>query len=366
MATRTVQFVPERKVFFIDAADAARPAIDVRYEFEWEHIPSYEGLLLTLWSSSLPESQVLRAQADAGQTVGWLCTVSALTSMAHEYATDKYFRKAAGHATQLLLEQEWVQEEIAANPHSGLDALPDGVCVLILKKDLLPEVIANTPRRIIPLLHQYGFTSFPVGDRKPHSCGNLAQANLLVDGQRLRNIKLRPIADEVPFQEFIDSLFRNALAVTQDPAYRFFLYYQVIELLMEVVQKQKTLLFAQDLRNAADDATKLFELKEALGKRTSEQSRLHALFETYTSVPAELLSGLQIESLNFLNTLGRGDDVDSPSKSIYRLRNMLVHNMRRFPAGAATFPPQVNDFLEVIVPHLLISFVVPPEDRVAA
>lgn len=363
MATRLVQFIPERKVFLVEAADAARPAIDIHYEFDWEHIPSHEGLLIPLWSSSLPESQVLRAQTDSGQTVGWLCTVSALTSVAHEYATDKHFRKAAGHATQLLLEQNWVQEEIEKNPHSGLDTLPGGVCVLILKKSMLPEAIAITPGRIVPVLHQYGFTSYPTGNKVPHSCGNFAQTNLLVDGQRLRNIRLRLTSEEVPFQDFIDSLFRGALSVDQDPAYHFFLYYQVIELLMEVVQKQKTLLFAQDLRAAADDATKLFELKEALGKRTSEQSRIAALFETYTSVPSELLTGLQIESLSFLNSLGRAENIDSPSKALYRLRNMLVHNMRRFPAGAAAFPPRVNEYLEVIVPQLLISFEIPLEDR---
>jgi hypothetical protein len=328
----------------------------VAYGYHWTPIPSSEAIFLQLWSSVLPESQVIRLVTTEDKTAGWLCTVSALTSNAHQYFESVFFRAAAGHAMQLLLEDDAVQKVLSKRDSPSIDVFPSGACVLIAKRDLIPNEISSAPERLLPLLHRHTFSPYKFGKEKQRTAGKFATANLTTDGQGIKKLKLKLISDEVPFPDFVNTVLSEPLSQEQDPAYTFFLYYQIIELLMEEVQKYKTLKFAADLQNSANDTTKLYELTQELKDHTSELGRIVSLVHSFTKVPAEELEGLKTECLNLLRKLDRIGKISECGHSLYAVRNMLVHNMRRLSAEALTVMPLINEYLEVVVPHMLLTF----------
>ena len=311
---------------------------------------------MTLWSSALPEAQVIRLVTEEEKTVGWLCTVSALTSTSHEHSESVYFRAAAGHAMQLILEDEAVQHTLLEHDRPSIDVFPSGACVLIAKKDLVPEEISRAPDKLLSILHRHTFSSYAFGKRKMRTAGKHAVANLLNNGQGIKKLKLKTVSDDVPFLNFVNTLLSEPLSEEQDSAYTFFLYYQIIELLMEEVQRHKTLEFAKSLQNSAEDTTRLYELTQKLKDNTSELGRIVALVNSFTTVSSKELEGLKNECLTLLRKLDRGGEINECGHSLYAVRNMLVHNMRRLSIEALAVMPLINEYLEVIVPHMLLTF----------
>jgi hypothetical protein len=247
--------------------------------------------------------------------------------------------------------------EKGSNP--TIDLFPERACVFIALKTLLPPGLRNEPGKLLPQLHQFGFCPYSfIADQNGVS-GKLANSNLIASNAAIQKIRITEISDAVPFFGFIESLLTTSLAQKQDPAYRFFLYYQVIELLMEEVQRHKQVTFIQELNAATGDVTQLYDLIQDLSKQTSEEGRITALFHTYTKVPSTELDGFKTECIAFLDQMGRKKNVNDCGKAIYKVRNMLMHNMRRIPQSAYLSLSVINEYLEVVVPALLITFSLP-------
>jgi hypothetical protein len=333
---------------------------EFQYGFAWAPISSADGYLLPLWSSELAESHIIQLiNSENDRSIGWLCTASALTSIQHEFSESKFFRAAAGHAIQLLLEQNAVQEQLMQIPNPNIDLFPERTCIFIAQKSLIPEPLRIEPIKLLPQLHQYGFSSYDFSGKRTNSAGRLANANLISDGIKIKKLRLKSVSDTVPFLSFIGSLLSKPLSEEQDPPYRFFLYYQILELLMEEVQRNKQVAFVESLKSADGDATLLYELIQKLGEQTSEIARIVSLFHDYVSVASGELSGLKSMCLTFLDHMDRKGDIDDCGKALYKVRNMLIHNMRRITAEAYESLLSINDYLEVVIPSMLLTFTPP-------
>lgn len=335
---------------------------DVPYGYSWTPIPSEEGCLIPLWSSTLSESHVIRltvSSDDGDKTVGWLCTVSALTSSQHDFFNNLHFRHAAGHAVQILLEKLDVQLAVGRAEFRSMEAFPEKACVLISLKSRLPQELRVNPAQLLPQLHQYGFAPHKYGSSRTYTAGKHAIANLSPDGRKITSLKLKRGFSNIEFAGFIENLFANPLADKQDSPYRFFLYYQIIELLMEEVQSHRQASIVQSLNDANGDTTVLYELLQKLNEQTSEKSRIVALFHEYTKVSSEILEGLKTECIAFLKTMDRNGDIENCGRAVYKVRNMLIHNMRRVPVQGMESLNLINEYLEVTVPALLLSFTHP-------
>ncbi|WP_421955929.1 hypothetical protein [Polaromonas sp.] len=369
MASLKVQFNSETNGF--ELIDTTNDTVqqEVVYGYPWTPIPSTDALHLPLWSSALTEAHVIRLtipSTEGEKTVGWLCTVSALTSKTHDYWESPYFRAAAGHAVQVLLEDDAIQQALCKTNNPSLETFPAGACVFISMRSLLPAEISSQPTRLYPLLHMHGFLPYVFGRNSMHSAGAIACGNLLAN-KKIATLKLRLTSNAVPasFLSFVDKLLSQPLSVTQESPYRFFLYYQIIELLMEEVQRQKTLQFALKLQDSGEDATKLYELMQEIKDHTSELGRITALIHSFTNVDAVQLKGLTSECLNFLAKMDRTGTTNSCSTALYAVRNMLIHNMRRISPDALALMPLINEYLEVVVPSMLLSFNSPLQANLA-
>ncbi len=328
----------------------------IAYGFEWTPIPANEAIFIQVWSIALPESQVIRLVNEEDKAVGWLCTVSALTSTAHEFVTSPHFRAGAGHAMQVLLENEAVQTALKKEARPTIDIFPSGACIFIAKKNLISADMSSDPHKILALLHRYGFSQYTFGEKNNRTAGKFATQNLKRDGKEIRKLKLQITSDAVPFLNFVNNLLLEPLSKNQDAAYTFFLYYQIIELLMEEVQRQKTLQFAKNLIESAEDSTKLYALMQNIKDHTSERGRIVALLNEYTNVEHHELDGLKNECLNFLSKLQHKESNNECGSALYNVRNMLIHNMRRISSDAHATMPLINEYLEIVVPKMLLTF----------
>lgn len=362
MSLLIVNFNSTSNNFELLDAEEKNPVAEFTYGYPWEPIPSTDGYMLQLWSSGLAEShviQLINSSEAQEKSIGWLCTASALTSTQHDFSDNKYFRAAAGHAVQMLLEQDSVQAAIAKIDKPTIDIFPERVCIFIVKKSLFSVDFCNHPFKLYPQLHQYSFSPHLFGMQRTYLAGKHAVSNLSPAGIRIKKLRIKSISGSVPFFDFIESLLSESLPTKQDPPYRFFLYYQIIELLMEEVQRHKQMNFVQNLNNANGDPTQLYDLIQTLGEQTNEQARIIALFHYYTKIPSGEIDGLKNECLSFLDHMQRRGDIKDCGKALYKVRNILIHNMRRIPSCAYVSLSLINEYLEVIVPSMLLTFFLP-------
>lgn len=277
----------------------------------------------------------------SNQRIGWIFPIQALKSIQHDYFDNPFFLRYAYIAVCLLLEGIKSQNEISISSEIFLeDFYDDNISLLIIDKTNL-NLIKDFE------LHDYTVSLYKNGYAYSGK-GNL-ESEIILIGKRLNLI---PIADELRGIHYIHKLFENEIPKNQEAFAKFYLYYQIIEIMISVVFEDKFRKFVAELD---EDVSSLFDKRDELGQMIVEKQRVKWLFSNYVRIQREDRNILNDRCKSILrenNKKGTGD----MAENLYAVRCLLVHNMYILSNDSQGMLEELNKcFLEVIM-DMLLSF----------
>ena len=271
--------------------------------------------------------------------IGWIFPIQAIHSNEHSYAENKFFLKYAYIAWCLLLEHLNVEVE-SMNEFDVFKLYNDGICLLILDKDNCEEVDDFEFDKYIIGLFQKGYSLTGKGNLFT----DVIETNIRLNIQR-QSKEL----DDIPY---LIELFKKQIPRETNDISRFYLYYQVIEILISKVFDEEFSKFVDDLREATE---KLFDKREDLGQMSNEKWRVRKLCNEYCSIDTyfkECLNDRCKDVLHYTDCKVYANMEDN----LYQVRCLMVHRMYILDEIAEQKLHSLNNaFLEVII-QLALSY----------
>lgn len=333
-------------------------SILLKYEFpdpQFKISPS-DNIIFKLWANQHAESQIYPVTFDGGSTCGWLLTASAIESaqIPEQYRNDRNFRIAAWAVARYLAEQNKVMfEAIAAGENRYefrlADCIDQELSLLTLYRPMAPAKIVANAALLIPKLLTLGLIPY---------LGEFSKKILrpaFSNDARVLNINTN--IPEHGFQTFYNDLLTRYIPSVDDAAFKFYLYYQIIETMMEDVLVDSAKVVLQDLTSAQGNVVAIRDSLEKYQKISSESARIKKIFSV---LGAEECANLLESCANFLESVDsefkRANHVNEGAAFfIYKVRNQLIHNFRR--AGSNNLQlEQINFDLEDLIPRLIYEF----------
>lgn len=354
-----VTFIPEANAFALHAGLNSEYVCRIAYRFQsFTNDRIEDGLIELFTHPTHAESDVRPVTlASSDQTVGWLCTIGALTSDQHEYAESLHFRRAAFTAAHLLLNSGRYTKAPKVNHDSEMrisDFFDDELSVLILHKPSVETNVGTACAEILPCLHQYGFVPLGTQPLPPMEVGKVASDIFAGSGKKIR---LFPISRDVKFEDFTNQVFRQLLPSAPTPLLRFFIYYQLIETLLARIFNDRQSETIMMMVSVKDNPVKVHPLIEKLKKDATEKKRMCLLFNEYSGADARM-SDLLAVCNEFLAESG-AEKKGIVAEALYEVRNSIFHDLRGIPERAMPFLTAIVEQMGYAVPELLVNFRIP-------
>lgn len=331
----------------------------VNYGYPKGKFSAVDGQILLLFNPDHSESDIrkVRIPGAGNNTVGWLCTIGALNSSAHSYADDKYFRSAAYVAAQLLLQTgEYIQSRSIQHGSTiqFADLFDQDASVLVLHRPSISAHVDITARTLLPCFHQFGFVPFIAGAAQRWQPGVVTRDTFAKAGS---TITVRPIMEAVGFVDFIVRVFDELLPLASDTLLKFFIYYQVVEALLDIIfahRQGDTILGMVTIRN---DPVLLHPMIKKLTEDASENKRMNLLFNEYSGREGVMVD-LCATCNTLLKTLGIKEELLA-ARALYEVRNIIFHNLRKLSPSSTNQMQKIVEQLEWAIPELLLEFRIP-------
>lgn len=306
-----------------------------------------------LIKKDVKESEVVRlCKPNDNDTVGYLLPLLSLESAAHKFANDKNFLRYAFIAIQELFKRcninglmkkiDSTQEEYVIT-----DFLHDEIVICIIYKVMLN---VGDFSKIAPILFKNGYIR--ANSKKP----NELQYNI-TNEEDLKKITLHQISPVITEAPLIDKILHEQFPYERNIAFKFFILYQIIELLMERVYNHFQSKVISELMLHRNDLNKSKEILSTIQDVSSEKRRLKALFTQFIS---------NFENKNALKTACYGVNqrlIDSDIKDnkdfveyFYPIRNYIVHNYRKFPENELSSLNTILDYFIDALPSMLSTY----------
>jgi hypothetical protein len=301
-------------------------------------IAKYKVALFT--HRNWPESRILNLYIEE-QRAGLLFSLQALASEQSVLPSRTSWNEAGFIALQKIClgEHDYGPVELPV-PKSDLSVVTeifsDDTIVLILDEGSCLQVIPweayqTLIERCLPSLAKYGFYRLD-SDSKP---GDFRANALAVESKQVA-LTLRPYSPELPPDAvlFFDNMIIRSAQREQNPAFRLFLGYQLIEMLMAD-------LLGHIVRDFASDALKtistveLMDLKDELTADIKDKDRIGRVFNANRGPDTNGAFGELHRSCDaILNSLRASESKRaSASKNVetalYAVRNQIVHSYSR-------------------------------------
>lgn len=273
--------------------------------------------------------------------IGWMFPIQALISLEHDYVDNEYFLNYAIVAYEkLLIECSNLTEKIPEYREDGNYTLQDfynieNTHVLILSKHQTSQISDFGIDNYIPSLYQKGYL-FKNGNNIKN-----------IDGGEVR-LNLKKISAEIKNDTFIKYLFTEILVDNNHHLIKFYMLYQVIELLIEKIFNKELKLMLDQL---SKEEKNLFQVKDDLGKLSKESDRIVKLFNTYTRQNGSK-SQLLILCNKFLVRAKR-DKKKNAAEALYSVRNVFVHEYRSIDTADINLINDINDVFESVIIEVL-------------
>ena len=272
--------------------------------------------------------------------IGWIFPIQAIHSIEHKEAGNDHFLKYAYVAWQYLLSS--CEDEIDDFDQFDLfEKYPESANLLVLDKGNCRNENFDYENYVISL-YDYGYAE--AGE------GNLYTPDKNPDIA----INLKPISSDIGDATYINLLFKRQIPLESNPVTRFYIYYQLIEILITKVFDNLFIDFVSKLRVSSEN---LFDQKEDLNKYSNEKYRLTRLCNDYSKIEdTALINELKekcIELLEYTNSKKTGDQMP---ESLYYVRCLLVHRMYVLDKDSEETLEKIDDlFLELCI-KLLLTF----------
>lgn len=293
-------------------------------------------------------------EKDANIRVGWIFPIQSLVSNEHNYKDNVHFLRYAYVAFLKLL--------INAENHKihTPDSNPDGVYELtdFYGDDLIILTLCDAKwksinnfniENYIISLYEYGYYSCEPIDTIKQLPGR--SAFLPVDGVK---ILLQKIAPGLEKDVYLSRLFKSLLKTEEHPLIRFYLLYQVIELIIERILEKD---FRALINNFSTSLNKkVFELKDEIAKVTSEKERISKLVHSMSGhMDANCKTNLQLCCNDLLSSFGE-DHKSDLALSLYAARGSIVHRFRSLPESDIQKIESINREFEAILIDILLNY----------
>jgi len=162
---------------------------------------------------------------------------------------------------------------------------------------------------------------------------------------------------DLGFDDFIEQVFSRLLPSADTPLLGFFLYYQLIEMMMAKVFAHRQSCTIEEMQSVKGDPFRIRPLFDRLKEDMAEKKRIKLLFGDYTGVSRDAVELMEFCN-GFLRACGVGEEC-SPEAALYQVRNVIFHGMRAVPVAAFDSLNEIVGQLAIIVPELLIAFSLP-------
>lgn len=295
------------------------------------------------YNESICENDIYQVYADKNR-IGWIFPIQALLSSDHDYAEDKYFLKYAYVATWLLLSDINQVDQLDSPSEFVLeDYVDDKRCIFVLDHENISKIENFQLSDYTVEFFKYGYEYKGKGNFNPSSI------------RGTRRLNLHPLAKEIRGNNSINDLFTDQFLLASNSVVRFYICYQIIELLISKVFEDKFQLIVKKLSKNPEE---LFDLREDLSKITAEKERVKCLFEEYTVCETSDKSEIEIACKKFLELNGKRC-AESYYYDLYSVRCMLVHKLYAVNKESQKYLEDINNFLLNMVIDMLISFHLP-------
>jgi hypothetical protein len=258
--------------------------------------------------------------------VGWCFPVQALNSVEHSFTENPFFLRYATVAARIILSRKWDGYlDYKAKPNdfdrelSVADFFHPSSSIFVVSLEATNGECQSI-RKWLPDFALYGYVACDL------SSIDKIQDNLLdIEGRKL---KIDSVSSDLEGEDFALTVLCEDLPFESNPVLRFFLVYQIFELLMERIMRAENKRLIDDLILNSRDALKVKSLLIKINEGVKEEKRINLLNSKYT--PSKVPSGEVSSSIDEF-FIEAGIDLDketSISSKIYYLRNTLFHGYR--------------------------------------
>lgn len=314
------------------------PVLKLDQEYD-THNFSY--ILLSNDSPSCTENSIYQVYIGK-QRIGWIFPIQALLSEEHDYSTNKYFLKYAFVASCLLLENIKEDDNRETPNHFLLEDYYDAKkSILVIDKENTEKLDSFSIDNYIVGLYKYGYAF--------NGKGNIFAELPTIEQRRLT---LKAVSPELTMNPNINYLFREQLPTADNEVIRFYLCYQIIELLIAVVFEDQ---FQHILAKINTDTEQLFDQRDLLTKIVGEKHRVKLLFSNYVSCETSHHTDLDMACKKLL-LLNKKDTSEKYYENLYSVRCLLVHRLYSLASDSYRILQDINRPFLNLVMDILFSF----------
>lgn len=306
-----------------------------------------------LLKKDVKESEVIRlCMPNNNETVGYLLPLISLESNEHIYAKDRYFLRYSYITIQEILQRcnmTSVMKKIDINQTAFKlsDFFNDEMVICIIYKNMLN---IGDFSKIAPVLFKHGFIR--VNAKKPNELMYKIKTN--EEPTKITLHQVNPIIVEAPL---IDKILHEQFPYEKNIAFKFFILYQIIELLMERVYNYFQSKIINELLIHRENIHKSKEILGEIQDVSSEKRRLKSLFSTFITNfdnKNELKDACFILNQRVID--GNIKDGKDFVEYFYPIRNYIVHNYRNFPDAELNNLDLILDYFIDSIPSILSQY----------
>ena len=318
-----------------------------------EEYPPERYTVLILFHNELPENYIFQVyEKKLNRRIGWIFPLQALLSNSHNFANDLHFLRIAYPAFVNLISSESITPHKVPKLKDDLcmeDFFSDDSVILILDNEKLKEIDNFKIENYIPNLYKYGY--FMQSNKIKLNRKVLDEFLDEVGSTSIRKrINLSPISTSLKEDTFIYQLFKEQLGDEDHFVMRFYLLYQIVELLIRKVFIDQ---FNKKIVSITPSNEDLFELNKKLQEMTDEKFRINLLLHQYVQIISPELEELLVTFLQV--TVDKRKNYNL-AYLLYRVRTFLVHEYRKITPEQKTLMEEINFYFERIIIDLLINY----------
>lgn len=320
------------------------PVLKVDTEYETEN---FEIVLFQNDRNDYSENsiyQVYVPDKEDRKRIGWIFPIQALESLEHSCAQNEFFLKYAYIALYKLFEIDNTVYEGKYDDRLKLsDLFKMNETVLVIDKYNTAEIEGFNFEEYLVSLYSFGYSLT--------GKGNLFDSCNHVEGNRLN---LKRISNQVQGKDYIVAMFKDLIPNTSDNISRFYICYQIVEILIAAVFNIEFQEFVNVIASLGVEAD-LFSKKDELLEKTNERTRVRKLVNNYSVIDSYSKAVLKERCDEFLKLYGACVPDDAAS-SLYDVRCMLVHRCYMINSEGNELLAQINDIFYSIAIQMLTSF----------
>lgn len=267
--------------------------------------------------------------------LGWIFPIQALLSNEHQYADNKHFLKYAYVAFLKLLKNQ--EEYTTFNPlfskitnnYKLTDFYGEDIIILVLCNSPLQKIDNFQVDNYITSLYSYGY----------YFCQpieNLKEIDTRSDSENPtgKNLILQKNSSCLQKEDYVYRLFKDLLKNEEHHLVRFYLLYQVIELIIQIVFERKILEEIKNFNNNPDKNIR--KLKEKIDNISTEKKRVSILINDDVKInnPNLLISCNELIKLFNDDDSNEKDDISKKQDlggALYDVRCLIFHQFRKLP-----------------------------------